>query len=196
MSSKRVLFRANAKISKESTMKRPLICAGAALVLSFTSAVAQTEPPAAAQPSPPKAPAEQPAEIAPPEPEAQQPGTPEAATPSPTVQFLNDQKSSDWLATELIGASVVNANNETIGDVNDLVTDQGGKIIGVLLGAGGFLGIGEKDVAVRFEDLKIARDEDNDINIMTNLTKEQLASAPDFRTLDEQTQGTDQTGQR
>jgi hypothetical protein len=112
------------------------------------------------------------------------------------VQFLNDQKSSDWLATELIGASLVNANNETIGDVNDLVTDQVGKIIGVLLGAGGFLGIGEKDVAVRFEDLKIARDEDNDINIMTNLTKEQLASAPDFRTLDEQTQGTDQTGQR
>ena len=177
-------------------MKRPLICAGAALLLSFAPAVAQTEPPAATQPSPPQAPAEQPTEITPPKPEAQPPATPEAATPSPTVQFLNDQKSSDWLATELIGVPVVNANNETIGDVNDLVTDQGGKITGVLIGAGGFLGLGEKDVAVRFEDLKIAREEGKGLNIMTNLTKDQLASAPDFRTLNEQSQGTDQTGQR
>jgi hypothetical protein len=155
--------------------------------------MAQTEPPSTTQPSPPQAPGEQPTEITPPKVEAPPPATPEAG---PTVQFLNDQKSSDWMATELIGASVVNANNETIGDINDLVTDQGGKITGVLIGAGGFLGIGEKDVAVRFEDLKIARDEDNDLNIMTNLTKDQLASAPDFRTLNEQTQATDQTGQR
>jgi sporulation protein YlmC with PRC-barrel domain len=177
-------------------MKRSLIFAGAALLLGIAPAMAQNEPPATTQPSPPQAPAEQPTEITPPKVEAQPPDTPEAATPSPTVQFLNDQKSSDWMATELIGASVVNTNNETIGDINDLVTDQGGKITGVLIGAGGFLGLGEKDVAVRFEDLKIAREQDKGLNIMTNLTKDQLASAPDFRTLDEQTQGTDQTGQR
>jgi sporulation protein YlmC with PRC-barrel domain len=173
------------------------MCAGAALLLGFAPAMAQTEPPGTTQPSPPQAPAEQPTEITPPKvDEAQPPATPEAATPSPTVQFLNDQKSSDWMATELIGTSVVNTNNETIGDINDLVTDQGGKITGILIGAGGFLGIGEKDVAVRFEDLKIAREEDNDLSIMTNLTKDQLASAPDFRTLNEQTQATDQTGER
>jgi sporulation protein YlmC with PRC-barrel domain len=177
-------------------MKRSLMCAGAALLLSFAPAMAQTEPPATTQPSPPQAPAEQPTEITPPKVEGQPQATPEGATASPTVQFLNDQKSSDWMATELIGASVVNTNNEAIGDINDLVTDQGGKITGVLIGAGGFLGMGEKDVAVPFEDVKIARDQDKGLNIMTNLTKDQLASAPDFRTIDEQTQETDQTDQR
>ena len=101
------------------------------------------------------------------------------------VQFLNEQNESDWLATDLIGKSVVNNNNESIGDVNNLVTDRDGKIVAVLIGAGGFLGIGEKDVAVRFEDVKLVR-EDNDVKLMLDTNKDTLASAPDFRKLDEQ----------
>ena len=107
------------------------------------------------------------------------------ATPS-GAQFLTKQESSDWLVGNLIGKSVVNADNESIGDVNDLVTDQNGKIIAIVVGAGGFLGIGEKDVAIRFEDVKLARDENNDVKIIADLDKETLASAPDYETLDEQ----------
>jgi sporulation protein YlmC with PRC-barrel domain len=107
------------------------------------------------------------------------------ATPS-GAQFLTKQESSDWLVGNLIGKSVVNADNESIGDVNDLVTDQNGKIIAIVVGAGGFLGIGEKDVAIRFEDVKLARDENNDVKIIADLDKETLASAPDYQTLDEQ----------
>jgi hypothetical protein len=55
-----------------------------------------------------------------------------------------------------------------------------------VVGAGGFLGIGEKDVAIRFEDVKLARDENNDTKIIADLNKETLASAPDYQTLDEQ----------
>ena len=100
--------------------------------------------------------------------------------------FLTKQESSDWLVGNLIGKSVVNADNESIGDVNDLVTDQNGKIIAIVVGAGGFLGIGEKDVAIRFEDVKLARDENNDVKVIADLNKETLASAPDYQTLDEQ----------
>jgi sporulation protein YlmC with PRC-barrel domain len=107
------------------------------------------------------------------------------ATPS-AAPFLTKQESSDWLVGNLIGKSVVNADNESIGDVNDLVTDQNGKIIAIVVGAGGFLGIGEKDVAIRFEDVKLARDENNDVKIIADLDKETLASAPDYQTLDEQ----------
>ncbi len=102
------------------------------------------------------------------------------------VQFLNEQRSSEWLASTIIDKPVVNAANETIGDVNDLVADNKGRIVAALIGVGGFLGIGEKDVAIPYESLKLARDENDNVTVIANLTKDQLASAPDYQTLDEQ----------
>ncbi len=102
------------------------------------------------------------------------------------AQFLNEQKSDDILASTIIGQPAVNGQDEGIGEVNDLVTDRSGKILAALIGVGGFLGIGEKDVAVRFEDLKLVRDENNNAKVVLNVSKETLASAPDYKTLDEQ----------
>ncbi len=115
-----------------------------------------------------------------------EPAAPKAAHASGTAQFMTKQASDDWLASNLIGQSVYNANNENIGDINDLVTDRDGKIVAVLIGSGGFLGLGEKDVAVRFEDLKLARDENDSVKVIADLSKETLASAPDYQTLSEQ----------
>ena len=42
---------------------------------------------------------------------------------------------------------------KSIGDINDLVADESGKVVAVLVGTGGFLGLGEKDVALGYEDL-------------------------------------------
>lgn len=114
------------------------------------------------------------------------PVAPKSADVSSDPRFLSKQASDDWLASNLIGQSVYNAQDEMVGDINDLVTDRSGKIVAVLIGSGGFLGLGEKDVAVRFEDLKLARDENNSIKIVADLTKETLASAPDYETLSEQ----------
>ncbi len=101
-------------------------------------------------------------------------------------RFLSKQESNDMLASNLIGKSVVNSQDETVGDINDLVTDESGKVIAVLIGTGGFLGIGEKDVALGFEDLRFARDENNAIKVIANVNQETLASAPDYQTLAEQ----------
>ena len=102
------------------------------------------------------------------------------------AQFVTEQQPNDWLASKLIGKSVVNAENESVGEINDLLTDSNGQIIAALIGVGGFLGLGEKDVAVSFNDLKLVRDENNTITAMLNTTKDALAQAPDFKTLDEQ----------
>lgn len=144
-----------------------------------------------AQPDPAMPPsAEAPSEPAlPPSAEAPQsiePAAPKSAEAPSDSQFLTKQESTDYLASNLIGQSVYNAQEEVIGDINDLVSDESGKFVAVLIGAGGFLGMGEKDVALRFEDLKIARDENNNIKLIANLSKDVLASAPDYETLTEQ----------
>jgi hypothetical protein len=119
--------------------------------------------------------------------EAPQPITPApSASASGSPQFLSKQESGDVLASNLIGESVYNGQDEAIGGINDLVTDESGKVVGVLIGAGGFLGMGQKDVAIRFEDLRLVREEDNGIKVIADLNQDTLASAPDYETLAEQ----------
>jgi hypothetical protein len=119
-------------------------------------------------------------------PEPMEPAAPKSAEASGSPQFLAKQASDDWLASNLIGHTVYNPQDEIVGDINDLVTDKDGKIVAVLVGSGGFLGIGQKDVALRFEDLKLARDENDSVKIITDVNKEVLAAAPDYQTLAEQ----------
>src|SRR5262245_5267668 len=119
-------------------------------------------------------------------PEAMEPAAPKSAEASGRPQFLAKQASDDWLASNLIGQTVYNAEDEVVGDITDLVTDRNGKIVAALVGSGGFLGIGQKDVALRFEDLKRARDENDNVKIIADVNKEVLAAAPDYETLAEQ----------
>jgi len=119
-------------------------------------------------------------------PEAMEPAAPKSAEATGSPQFLAKQASDDWLASNLIGQTVYNAQDEIVGDISDLVSDRNGKIVAALVGSGGFLGIGQKDVALRFEDLKLARDENDNVKIIADVNKEVLAAAPDYETLAEQ----------
>lgn len=114
------------------------------------------------------------------------PSSDSASLASDSPQFLAKQERSDWLASNLIGVAVNNAANESIGSITDLISDENGKVVGVIVGAGGFLGIGQKDVALRFEDLKLARNENDSVKIITDVNKEILAAAPDYQTLADQ----------
>jgi hypothetical protein len=60
----------------------------------------------------------------------------------------------EWQASKLIHMNVYNSNNDKVGDIKELMTDNSGKIVNVVIGVGGFLGMGEHDVAVKFGDLK------------------------------------------
>ena len=63
-------------------------------------------------------------------------------------------KEGQWRSSKLIGVNVYNDNNEKIGDIEELIVDKSGKVDNVVLGVGGFLGMGEHYVAVPMEKLK------------------------------------------
>jgi sporulation protein YlmC with PRC-barrel domain len=63
-------------------------------------------------------------------------------------------KEGEWRASKLVGVNVYNEANEKIGDINEVILDKSGKVANVILGVGGFLGMGEHYVAVAFEKLK------------------------------------------
>lgn len=63
-------------------------------------------------------------------------------------------KEGQWRSSKLIGVNVYNDNNEKIGDIEELIVDKSGKVDNVILGVGGFLGMGEHYVAVPMEKLK------------------------------------------
>ena len=86
-------------------------------------------------------------------------------------------------ASFLIGANITNMANETVGEINDLVLDKDGKIAAVIVGVGGFLGIGEREVALDYKSLSIKYDPNAKTNagattIQVNATKESLKTAP------------------
>lgn len=87
---------------------------------------------------------------------------------------------SSFLASKLIGQKVYSAANENVGDINDLVVDKTNGAIVAIIGVGGFLGIGEKDVAVAMDSLTAAKQDDNNIRLTINSTREQLEAAPAF----------------
>jgi putative membrane protein len=66
------------------------------------------------------------------------------------------------LASELRGKRVYGADNENVGDINDVLLERNGRVVAVIVGVGGFLGIGEKDVAIPFEALEIVPEQQRD----------------------------------
>lgn len=80
----------------------------------------------------------------------------------------------------LIGATVRNQSREAVGKIEDVYVDDNGAIKTVVVSVGGFLGVGSKDVAVKWSDLKFSRD-DKSIVIMTNWTKDSLKAMPDYK---------------
>ena len=168
-------------------MNRLLACTAIGLCLGLAPALAEPQTPGNTMPNESGMPATPPQTQA--VPNAMAPGPsaaqPTQAVPGRNAAFLKRQESNEWLASNLIGRSVVNNQNETIGDLNDLVTDRDGKVVAALIGVGGFLGIGEKDVAVRFQDLQLARDANNKVKVSLDTSKENLNSAPDYKKLNE-----------
>jgi hypothetical protein len=146
-------------------LKRSLMISAAAMLL-LAPALAQT-------PTPPA-------------PSAQAP----AATPSTTATenakpgFIAEQGKDQWLASKnLIGAKVGGSDNQTVGSINDLLMEKSGNVLAAVIGVGGFLGIGSKNVAVSFKSLQLSRDSDGNDRISMHFSKEELQQAPDFKPL-------------
>jgi putative membrane protein len=136
------------------------------------------------------------------------------AKPS-NINYVTRQAPKDWSAQALIGRSVKNNDDETLGDINNVIVNEEGKVVAVTIGVGGFLGLGEKDVGVPFDALKFETageatkdsemapeatsaekkkadqasrfdSEHANMEIVLNATRYQLEKAPQFLWLDDQ----------
>src|SRR5262249_39639032 len=123
---------------------------------------------------------------------------PEAA-PHDTAKFIASQSTDQWVFSKFKGSDVLGPDNAHIGNVNDMLFDKNGKILGLIVGVGGFLGIGEKNVAIdmsAFQPVPASTGSSttgggnamttrSDDPTMTKLkvtwTKDQLKNAPDFQ---------------
>lgn len=123
-----------------------------------------------------------------------------------TAALAQNETASDkrqWQASKLIHMNVYNAQNEKVGDIKELLIDKGGRINTVAIAVGGFLGMGERDVAVKFDQLKWSnepvkstssgattttgsaqsqstRDRNYPDHAVLNATKDQLKAMPQF----------------
>lgn len=107
-------------------------------------------------------------------------------------KLLNDMTASDEhkdqivvdastiSAEELIGTAVYGANEKDLGEVNDVIVSGEGKVEAYIIDVGGFLGIGEKPVAMNATKLNIMKDDAGDLHIYTNFTQEQLEAYPAY----------------
>ncbi len=73
---------------------------------------------------------------------------------SASTKQQNASETGLWQASKLIGLNVYNDQNEKIGDIKQLMVSKSGNVDEVVIGVGGFLGAGERDVAVKFGQLK------------------------------------------
>jgi len=96
------------------------------------------------------------------------------------------QDSGSKLANDLLGEAVYSLDGEVVGDVNDLIIDQNGSVQGVVIGVGGLLGIGEKQVAVEMAKVTMTATPDGDEGLVLNATKQDLDAAPAFKTVAQQ----------
>lgn len=96
---------------------------------------------------------------------------------------LVEQRASQTLSSELVGMNVVGADGESIGEVSELIIEDA-QVTGAVLDVGGFLGLGAKQIGVPWDAIDVSQVDGSTV-AMVALTKDQLASMPEFRTLAE-----------
>ena len=131
--------------------------------------------------------------------QASPPASPPAkadAAPISDAKFLSSQSTDQWVFSKFKGTDVLGPDNAQVGDVTDLLFDKNGKIIGMIVGVGGFLGIGEKSVAIDMSAFQAvpastgsasavgaasADADPTNVKLKVSWTKDQLQQAPDFQ---------------
>ena len=115
--------------------------------------------------------------------ETEETAEPEIPEGTPVEGQIFEQSVDTFLASTLLGANVLSAEGEDVGEVTDMILGADGSVEGVVVGVGGFLGLGEKDVAVEFGSIQVRQEPDSDaLSFVLNATEEELDAAPQFQT--------------
>jgi sporulation protein YlmC with PRC-barrel domain len=107
--------------------------------------------------------------------------TPDRAATTAATESTGDFNARGAVSgNALIGCKVFNANKETVGSIEDIYIDPRGAIDTVIVSVGGFLGVGDKHVAVKWSDLKYGRD-GKSLQLTPDWTKDSLKAMPDYK---------------
>lgn len=158
-----------------------MLTAGAQAQDAEENSTTQGQEPVVEQPAAQDAPAEQDTDM-----QAAEEPTEETETADQSAggaDFLTTQDDQEYRAASVIGVDVINAANDTIGEIDDIILDADDKVVGVLVSVGGFLGIGEKWVGLPIDQVEFGEEEET---ARAEYTSEQLESAPDFATKEDQ----------
>ena len=108
-----------------------------------------------------------------------------AKAPVPGQIVLQD--ANTILAKDLIGLTLYQPDKTSIGKITDLILSHDAKTVeGVVVGVGGFLGIGEKSVALKLDRLQMNPDPKEGLHLTVDVKKDELAEAPSFKSKREQ----------
>lgn len=124
---------------------------------------------------------------------AQTTNAPAPNAPAATDQTMTKPATGQWRASKLIGVDVYNQQNKKLGEINELIMTSNGQIAGAVIGVGGFLGMGERDVIVPLNQLRFSNDgattgsaNDGDRKwyperAVLNASNDQLKQMPEFK---------------
>jgi sporulation protein YlmC with PRC-barrel domain len=145
-------------------MTKTMLALATASTLTLSAALAQA-PPSTPPSSPPAA--------------AESSSTPIAAERG----AISTQKPDEWLMSkQLKGMSVLGTDGTKLGSVDDVLMDRNGSVKALVIGVGGFLGIGAKEVALPFKQFQVVPGTDGKADVLTlSMTKEQLKDAEEFK---------------
>ncbi len=109
---------------------------------------------------------------------------PVVQVPTPPMQmetfYSGPIQTTGLRASEAMDVNVTNVQKENIGEIKDLLIDQDGRVVAAIVGVGGFLGMGERDVAIAYRAIKLSRDKDGKPLLVVDVTKDALKLAPAF----------------
>jgi sporulation protein YlmC with PRC-barrel domain len=101
-----------------------------------------------------------------------------ADTATVALRFVTVQP-ADLMSSRLVGANVYNNQNESIGEVEDLVIENGKTITALVVAVGGFLGLGESYVALDPSTVVVSN-KDGNFRVLVDTSKDNLKNAPKF----------------
>jgi PRC-barrel domain protein len=158
-------------------MLKKLLIATAAGGLMMSTALAQQQAPAPAPSAPAATPATPKADD-----KAAMKADADKAAMKADAKFVGKQTADQWLASKFKGTDVIGADNHKIGDVGDILFDKDAKAVAYIIGVGGFLGIGSKDVALDPKAFEVVPGDHGmaDAKLKLAMTKDELKNAPAF----------------
>jgi len=148
--------------------KLMITTAMAALMIGGAAAEGVSPSPPAATPAPSATPA---------------PKSTDMTAPASSAKFINSQRQDQYLASKFKGTDVIGSDDKKIGDVTDILFDKNGKIEAYVVGVGGFLGIGSKEVALAptaFQVVAGDKSKNESDKLRLSMTTDELKQAANF----------------